>query len=300
MSNHEIGSCRVTCSCSPHHRQGRHQWRRSQRSHRCKKWEAHPRICRLNPLKCPHNLVFSPCFPDKRLTTTLFCQLCHSPTSSKLLWIYQKPNSCGLRKAPWWRLQCWRWPVSCCCIACSPWKKDLEVSVEISTSRSTVGSKWDDVFKRFPKPSSTKSWIRLGGLHVFVSPYFCDLLKNPLWFANLIERHLESFTVPVWIAEISHVTAASNGAQRNVVGQLSNELSHTSFDGHILSGPWTRTYRAILLYTGMRSWESCKCYESSSTVIKHLTWENLGMHIHTHINYNISRSSGKQIEKSEQ
>lgn len=122
----------------------------------------------------------------------------------------------------------------------------------------------------------------------------CDL-------ANLIERHLESFTVPVWIAEISHVTAASNGAQRNVVGQLSNELSHTSFNGHILSGPWTRTYRAILLYTGMKSWESCKCYESSSTMIKHLTWENLGeclyayicIYIHINYNYNISRSSGK-------
>lgn len=157
MSNHEIGSCRVTCSCSPHHRQGRHQWRRSQRSHRCKKWEAHPRICRL--------ILFSPLVFHTKGSQQLFCcstWATHLPTPSKLLWIYQKPNSCGLRKAPWWRLQCWRWPVSCCCIACSPWKKDLEVSVEISTSRSTVGSKWDDVFKRFPKPSSTKSWICLG------------------------------------------------------------------------------------------------------------------------------------------
>ena len=239
----------------------------------------------------PSQCLVSPCFPDIKTPQQLFFETTVPLTyiqTSKLLWIYQKPNSCGLRKAPWWRLQCWRWPVSCCCIACSPWKKDLEVSVEISTSRSTVGSKWDDVFKRFPKPSSTKSWICLGAFHVFVSPYFCDLLKNPLWFANLIERHLESFTDPVWIAEISHVTAASNGAQRNVVGQLSNELSHTSFNGRILSGPWTRTYRAILLYTGMKS-----CISDQALNLGEPGRMFICIYIHINYNYNILRSSGK-------
>ena len=255
MSNHEIGSCRVTCSCSPHHRQGQHQWRQSQRSHRCKKWELTPESAGCRPWM-PSQCCLPLFSRQKLIATSLWFNV-------PLTYSIQTPVDEEAKPLDFRHLD------EGCNVG-----GGLQAAAALPVHLRSLGeiSTWvyldqGEIFNASQNqaPNLGFAWVH----HVFASPSSDPFQSSvTIWL-----RHLESFMVPVWIAGIPHVTAASNSAQRNVVGQLSDELSHTSFDGHVLSGLWTQTHRVTLLYTEMKSWESCRCYESSSsswiTVIKH-------------------------------